>query len=187
LHGEVDQVQQDKERIKEDLKAVLEKLEIIEEAVKNTREAFHEESEPVSPAAEAPDATFSFFGSPPTDKVEKHLTLKQLASVCTNSNLVRIVEVCQLIKEKLILVNQQTSQLAERITKARSNNFLAIVRSPNLVSQNTIKALGGDSKQEPESSGHQDSKPPPNITPTWEQWCNSKYQGSKKAPMDIDG
>jgi len=127
LHGEVDQVQQDQERIKADLKAVLEKLEIIEEAVKNTRAAFHEESEPVSPASEAIDATFSFFGSPPTDKVEKHLTLKQLASVCTNSNLVRIVEVCQLIKEKLILVNQQTSQLAKRITKARSNNCLAIV------------------------------------------------------------
>lgn len=51
-----------------------------------------------------------------------------------------------------------------------------------------IKAIGSESKPEvkPEA-GQSSSQAPPSRTSAWEQWCNARFSGSKKAPMDIDG
>jgi hypothetical protein len=48
----------------------------------------------------------------------------------------------------------------------------------------SIKAMEGDQKEEEEETS---KKPSSSRTSAWEQWCNSKYKGTKKAPMDIDG
>jgi hypothetical protein len=53
----------------------------------------------------------------------KQLTLKQLASELANPTLARIAEVLQLAKEKIKLVQTQSSELEEQIKQAASSNI----------------------------------------------------------------
>jgi hypothetical protein len=165
---------------------ILEKIDIIEKAVENMKTSYQEESQPASPVlVPTNDATFSFFSSsPPTEKRE--LTLKQLASSLRNPTLVRIAEICQLAYEKLALVKGQINELEKQIEQAKADSLVSQLALVHISTNQSfsIKAMEGETKPEPEA---EQSKPSSSRTSAWEQWCNSKYKGSKKAPMDIDG
>jgi hypothetical protein len=189
LHAELDQITQNQDDMKTQLHTILEKLEIIEEAVKNMKLSYQEESQPASPIlSPTNDATFSFFhSSPPSEK--KILTLKQLASGLRNPTLVRIAEICQLACDKLALMQNQGNELERQIEQAKADSLASQLALVNITTDQSfsIKAMEGEAKSEPEPSKPDESKPSSSRTSAWEQWCNARYQGSRKAPMDIDG
>jgi hypothetical protein len=186
LHSELDQITQNQEDLKTQLNTILEKLEIIEKAVENMKASYQEESQPASPVLiPTNDASFSFFSSsPPSEK--RALTLKQLASGLRNPTMVRIAEICQLAYEKLSLVQKQGKELETQIEQAKADSLAKQLALVHISTDQclSIKAMDGETKPEPNPES---SKPSSSRTSAWEQWCNARYTGSKKAPMDIDG
>jgi hypothetical protein len=186
LHAELDQITQNQDDLKTQLHTILEKLDIIEKAVENMKASYQEESQPASPVLiPSNDATFSFFSSSPPSEI-RTLTLKQLASSLKNPTLVRIAEICQLAYDKLALVKGQFNELEAQVIQAKADNLSSQLALVNISTDQSfsIKAMEGETKPEPEAES---SKPSSSRTSAWEQWCNSRYSGSKKAPMDIDG
>jgi hypothetical protein len=177
LHSDLEQVTQNQNDMKQQLDTILEKLQIIQDAVNNMQKTVEEESQPSSPEMPTNDASFSFF-KPSSPPERKYLTFKRIDSSIPNPVLIRVSQILQLAHEKLKLVKSQGMELENQIQQAKEESLakqLAIIsiQSPHLSS--CIKMV--DVKPEQPESSHQNT----NRTPTWEQWCNARYSSGKKA------
>lgn len=126
MHSEIDSLELNQSEMKSQLNTILEKLEIIQEAVFNLKNSYEEETKPSSPVLIADiekDGSYKWFGSSSSPSEPKQLTLKQLALELANPTLARIAEVLQLAVEKIKLVQTQSSELEEQIKHAASSNI----------------------------------------------------------------